>query len=132
MYVRCWITTLYGSKVVLQLFKNTCIHALTLHIIAIKIQSRSPELSSSSHRPRLQKRRKKVDRNKACIRTSCWNFTFQNWRKARTGACKPTNLINLYYYLCTAFECLSLEFAWNSFDACSTSLIKGHLCDLLN
>ena len=116
LYRRC--------KVVIQFFQMVCIHALTLHIITIRIRSRSSEPSSSRRCPRLQKRRKEVNQDKAPTRTSSWSVTFQIGRKASTGASTPTNFLTItVIFHIIAYECLSLGIVWNSFDACSTSLI---------
>ena len=114
LYRRC--------KVVIQFFQMVCIHALTLHIITIRIRSKSSKPSSSSRCLRLRKRRKEVDQDKAHTRTLSWNDTFKIGERQAPEHLRLLISINLYYYLCIAFKCLSLGDAWNPIDACSTSL----------
>ena len=85
-------------------------HIVTLHIITIRGKSSKP--SSSSRRRRIEKRRKEVDHDQAHTRTLSWNFTFRIRARQAPEHLRLLISINLRSYLCTAFECLSLEVDW--------------------
>jgi len=110
----------FNKKVSCDPFSKISLHTPTPHIITIRGKSSKP--SSSSRRRRIQKRRKEVDHDQAHTRTSSWNFTFRIGARQAPEHLRLLISINLYYYLCTAFKCLSLGDAWNPIDACSTSL----------
>ena len=85
-------------------FSKISLHILTLHIITIR--RKSSKLSSSSRRRRIRKRRKEVDHDQARTRTSSWNFIFRIGARQAPKHLRLLILINLCYYLCTAFELL--------------------------
>jgi len=85
-------------------FSKISLHILTLHIITIR--GKSSKLSSSSRRRRIRNRRKEVDHDQARTRTSSWNFIFRIGARQAPEHLRLLILINLCYYLCTAFELL--------------------------
>ena len=96
------IATLSKREVVIHFLKYLCIY--WLHIITIR--GKSSKLSSSSRRRRIRNRRKEVDHDQARTRTSSWNFIFRIGARQAPEHLRLLILINLCYYLCTAFELL--------------------------
>ena len=65
---------------------------------------------------------RKLIRIKLIQELQSWTFTFRIGARQAPEHLRLLISINLYYYLCIAFKCLSLGDAWNPIDACSTSL----------